>query len=184
MILWWLCTLKIYALKLKYWPLRVYKRPYIHIKFTWNITAWGGGDFDFWLLTFEKFMPQLPPKPFCQKPCTHSKCFWAHFLITAIVYIYWACKTLFRPIKPTNPSVQMAYKGQSSFGIMPVVYTYGPAKPYLGLLNPSIHQSKCPIKVSSFGKLSLHEQLTWNNWKAIELQEIQKSESGTPTEGI
>ncbi len=38
------------------------------------------------------------------------------FGITAILYTYRACKTLFGPIKPTNPSVEMAYKDQSSFG--------------------------------------------------------------------
>ncbi len=38
------------------------------------------------------------------------------FGITAILYTYWACKTLLRLIKPTNSSVQMTYKDQSSFG--------------------------------------------------------------------
>ncbi len=38
------------------------------------------------------------------------------FWIIAILYTYQACKTLFRPIKPTNPSIQMSYKGQSSLG--------------------------------------------------------------------
>ncbi len=35
-----------------------------------------------------------------------------------------AGKTLFGPINPTNPSVRMAYKGQSSFGITALLYTY------------------------------------------------------------
>ncbi len=33
-------------------------------------------------------------------------------------------KKLFRPIKSTSPSVWMAYKGQSSFGIIAILYTY------------------------------------------------------------
>ncbi len=33
-----------------------------------------------------------------------------------ILYTYQACTTQFGPIKPTYPSVQMVYKGQSSFG--------------------------------------------------------------------
>ncbi len=37
------------------------------------------------------------------------------FGITAILYTYLACKTLFEPIKPTKPSVRMGYKGQSNF---------------------------------------------------------------------
>ncbi len=37
------------------------------------------------------------------------------FGITAIVYIYPACKTLFAPVKPTKSSVQMSDKDQSSF---------------------------------------------------------------------
>ncbi len=28
----------------------------------------------------------------------------------------------FKPVKPTNPSVKMAYKGQSSFGIIAILY--------------------------------------------------------------
>ncbi len=48
-----------------------------------------------------------------------------------------ADKTLFRPIKPTNPSVQMACKGQSSFGITAIL----PAQPYSGLLNPSVQMA-------------------------------------------
>ncbi len=32
-------------------------------------------------------------------------------------------KTLFRPIKPTNLSIRMAYKGQSSFGKPVILFT-------------------------------------------------------------
>ncbi len=41
-------------------------------------------------------------------------------------------QTLFRPIKLTNPS----YKGQRSFGITAILYTYQACKPYSGQLNP------------------------------------------------
>ncbi len=37
------------------------------------------------------------------------------FGIIAILYKYQVSKTLFGPIKPTNPSVQIAYKSQNSF---------------------------------------------------------------------
>ncbi len=33
-----------------------------------------------------------------------------NFRIIAILYTYQACKTLFGPIKPGNPSVRMDYK--------------------------------------------------------------------------
>ncbi len=90
------------------------------------------------------------------------------------LYTYRACKTLFRPIKATNPSVWMAYKDQSSFrkplpsniitdcdvtmGIHSNVIIHcrlfrnssvrkpKPAKPCSGLYNPLIHQSKWPNK--------------------------------------
>ncbi len=38
------------------------------------------------------------------------------FEITAILYTFWAYKTLFGLIKLTKPSVQMAYESQSIFG--------------------------------------------------------------------
>ncbi len=59
------------------------------------------------------------------------------------MYTYRACKTLFGPTKPTNPSVRMAYEGQSSFGITAILYIY---RAYSGLLNPLIHQSERPMK--------------------------------------
>ncbi len=56
-----------------------------------------------------------------------------------------ADNTLFRPIKPTNPSVPIAYKSQSSFGIIAihVLYTIPirPVKPCTGLLNSPNNQS-------------------------------------------
>ncbi len=55
-------------------------------------------------------------------------------------------KTLFGPIKLTNPPVQMAYKGQRSFGIIAILYTYRACKPYSGLLNSPIHQSEWCMK--------------------------------------
>ncbi len=63
------------------------------------------------------------------------------FRIIAILYTYWACKTLFRPIKSTNPSVWTAYKGQSSFGIIAILYTYPAYKTLFGSIkttNPSV----------------------------------------------
>ncbi len=47
-----------------------------------------------------------------------------------------ANKSLFGPIKRTKSLLQMAHKGQSSFGITAILYTYQATKPYSGLLNP------------------------------------------------
>ncbi len=60
-----------------------------------------------------------------------------------------ASKILFGHIKPINPSVQMAYKGQSSFGIIAILNTYLACKTLFGPINLPIHQSKWPIKVST-----------------------------------
>ncbi len=48
-----------------------------------------------------------------------------------------ADKTLFRSIKPTNPSVRMAYKGQISFGIAVILYTYRVCKTLFGPIKPT-----------------------------------------------
>ncbi len=48
-----------------------------------------------------------------------------------------ALKTLFGPIKPTNPSAWMAYKGQSSFGIIAVLYTYQACKTLFRPIKPT-----------------------------------------------
>ncbi len=53
-------------------------------------------------------------------------------------------KTLFGPIKPTNPSVWMAYKGQSSLGITAILYTYRACKTLFGPIkstNPSVRMA-------------------------------------------
>ncbi len=74
-----------------------------------------------------------------------------------------ACKILFGSIKPTNPSVLMVYKGQSSFGIITILYTdqacktlFRPIKP----TNPSIQMAY--KGQSSFGKLVRSQWLCEN----------------------
>ncbi len=68
-------------------------------------------------------------------------------------------KPLFRPIEPTNPSFWMAYKGQSSFGITEILYTYRACKTLYGPTNPPIHQSEWLIKARAVSK-GLH---TWDS---------------------
>ncbi len=53
-------------------------------------------------------------------------------------------KTLFGPIKPTNPLVWMAYKGQKSFGIIAILYTYRAFQTlfrHIKLTNPSVQMA-------------------------------------------
>ncbi len=67
-----------------------------------------------------------------------------------------ASKTLFRPVKPTNPSIQMDYKGQRSFGIISILYTYQSCKTLFGPIkstNPSIQMAY--KGQSSFGIISI-----------------------------
>ncbi len=53
-----------------------------------------------------------------------------------MLYTYQARKTLFGPIKPTNPSLRFAYEGQSSFGIIAMLYTYQARKTLFGPIKP------------------------------------------------
>ncbi len=64
-------------------------------------------------------------------------------------------KTLFGPSQPNNLSVWMAYKGQSSFGITAILYTYQASKTLFRPIKPT-NKSICPNGLyngqSSFGK--------------------------------
>ncbi len=63
-----------------------------------------------------------------------------------------AGKTLLGPIKPNNPSVPMTYKGQSSFGITTILYTYWASKILFGPIKPTNPSVPMAYKgQSSFG---------------------------------
>ncbi len=84
-------------------------------------------------------------------------------------------KILFGPIKPTNPSVRMAYKGQSSFGITAILYTYRSCKTLFRLIKT--HQSKWPIKVWPVSE-SLVQSLSCSHgkhaWVSVKTQAHRK----------
>ncbi len=61
-----------------------------------------------------------------------------------------AGKTLLGPIKLINPSVRMVYKGQSSFGIIAIMYTYRACKTLFRPIKPSVWMAY--KGQSSFGK--------------------------------
>ncbi len=64
-----------------------------------------------------------------------------------------AGKTLLRCIKPTNPSVRMPYKGQSSFSIIAILYTYQACKTPFRPIEPTNPLVRMAYKgQSSFGK--------------------------------
>ncbi len=67
-----------------------------------------------------------------------------------------ACKTLFGPIKSTNPSVRMAYKGHSTFGIIAIYYAYPACKTLFEPMKPTNQSIRMAYKgQSSFGKLDM-----------------------------
>ncbi len=62
-------------------------------------------------------------------------------------------KILFGHIKLTNPSVRMAYKGQSSFGITALLYTYRACKTLFEPIKPTNPPLRMAYKgLKSFGK--------------------------------
>ncbi len=71
-------------------------------------------------------------------------------------------KTRFGPIKPTNPSVRMAYKGQSSFGILTIFYTYQVCKTLFRPIKPTNPSARMACKDQSiFGKLILLQECAY-----------------------
>ncbi len=100
-----------------------------------NILSW---DDHWWNMFYYFFIKQLPcfPKLISLKAKTGE--------------------TLFGPIKPTNPSVRLPYKGQSSFGIIAILHTYLACKTLFGPIKPTNPSVLVAYKgQNSFGKPEL-----------------------------
>ncbi len=67
-----------------------------------------------------------------------------------------AGKILFTPIKPTNPLVQMAYKSQSSFGIIAILHNYPAYKTLFWPIKPTSQSVQMVYKDQcSFGIIAI-----------------------------